>query len=115
MSDIIREEVKARLDANEARAATAVEGMRADLKAGLSDFRVELEKMRGEFHQALSAQTKWIVVILFGTLASAGTAWGFLKPSASAAPFVQPTPYVIYAQPSLQTQAPLTTLPISKP
>lgn len=115
MSDVIREEVKARLDANEARAATAIEGMRADFRAGLSDFRVELEKMRGEFHQALSAQTKWIVVILFGTLASAGTAWGFLKASASAAPLAQPTPYVIYAQPAPQTQVPPSTLSIDKP
>ena len=104
MTDINREEVHARLEASEARVATAVTDMRADLKAGLSEIRTDMEKMRADIHQMFSAQTKWIVIIVFGALATAGTTWGFLKPS-NPAPSAQPMPYVIYAQP-FPAQAP---------
>jgi len=98
MTDINREEVHARLEASEARVATAVTDMRADLKAGLSEIRTDMEKMRADIHQMFSAQTKWIVIIVFGALATAGTTWGFLKPS-NPAPSMQSVPFVIYAQP----------------
>jgi hypothetical protein len=116
MTDINREEVHARLEASEARVATAVTDMRAELKAGLSgmrrdmetglsEIRTDMEKMRGsmetmraDIHQMFSAQTKWIVIIVFGALATGGTIWGFLKPS-NAAPSMQTMPFVIYAQP----------------
>ena len=98
MTDINREEVYARLGASEARVATAVTDMRADLKAGLSEIRTDMEKMRADIHQMFSAQTKWIVIIVFGALATVGTAWGILKPS-NLAPSMQSVPFVIYAQP----------------
>lgn len=91
MPDIHREEVHARPQASEARVATAVTEMRADLKTGLSE-------MRADIHQMFSAQTKWIVVIVFGALAAAGTLFSFLKPS-NPVPASQSVPFVIYAQP----------------
>jgi len=106
MSDTYIEEVNARMAASEARVATAVKGVRIDhaalrarLESGLLEIRVDMEKMRGDIHQMFSAQTKWIVVIVFGALASSGTAWGFLKPPTPARS-LQPAPYVIYAQPT---------------
>jgi hypothetical protein len=110
MTNINREEVHARLEASEARVATAVtdmraelktglSGMRRDMETGLSEIRADMEKMRADIHQMFSAQTKWIVIIVFGALATAGTVWGFLKPS-NPAPSMQSVPFVIYAQPS---------------
>jgi hypothetical protein len=120
MTDINREEVHARLEASEARVATAVTDMRADLKTGLSEIRTDMEKMRGsmetmraDIHQMFSAQTKWIVIIVFGALATAGTIWGFLKPSYPA-PSMQSVPFVIYAQPS-SAQAPSVVATDSRP
>ena len=95
MSDLNREELNAHTEATEARVATAVEGIRADLKSGLLEIRVDMERMRGDIHEMFSAQTKWIVVIVFGALAAAGTMWGFFRPPATA----NQAPYVIYAQP----------------
>jgi hypothetical protein len=112
MTDINREEVHARLEASEARVATAVTDMRADLKTGLSEIRTDME-MRADIHQMFSAQTKWIVIIVFGALATAGTIWGFLKPSYPA-PSMQSVPFVIYAQPS-PAQAPSVVATDSRP
>lgn len=105
MTDINREEVHARLAASEARVATTVTDMRADLKTGLSEIRTDMEKMRGsmetmraDIHQMFSAQTKWIVLIVFGALATAGTIWAFLKPW-DPMPSTPSVPLVIYAQP----------------
>ncbi|WP_213947697.1 hypothetical protein [Luteibacter sp. dw_328] len=105
MSDTYVEEVNARVAATEARVATAVEGVRIDhaelrasLKSGLLEIRIDMEKMRGDIRQMFSAQTKCIVVIVYGALAAAGTAWGFLKPPTPMS--LQPAPYLIYAQPT---------------
>jgi len=149
MTEINREEMHARLEASEARVATAatdmraelktavtdmrgelksglsgmrhdmetglsgmrhdmdtgLSGMRHDMEAGLSEIRADMERMRGsmetmraDIHQMFSAQTKWIVIIVFGALATGGTIWGFLKPS-NLAPSMQSVPFVIYAQP----------------
>jgi hypothetical protein len=115
MSDTYVEEVNARVAATEARVATAVEGVRIDhaelrasLKSGLLEIRVDMEKMRGDIRRMFSAQTKWIEVIVFGALAAAGTAWGFLKPPTPMS--LQPAPYVIYAQP-MPVKAPPARLP----
>jgi len=44
MSDLNREELNAHTEATEARVATAVEGIRADLKSGLLEIRVDMER-----------------------------------------------------------------------
>ncbi|PTR30098.1 hypothetical protein C8J98_107234 [Luteibacter sp. OK325] len=113
MTEINREEVHARLEATEARVATAVTDMRADLKTGLSEIRTDMEKMRADIHQMFSAQTKWIVIIVFGALATAGTIWSFLKPS-NPMPSMQSVPFVIYAQP-FPAQAPPAVASDSRP
>ncbi len=131
MTDINREEVHARIEASEARVATVLTDMRADLKTGLSEMRADMEtelsemradmktglsemranmetglsemranieKMRADIHQMFTAQTKWIVVIVFGALAAAGTIFNIVKPI-SPVPSAQSAPFVIYAQP----------------
>ena len=109
MTEINRQEMHARLEASEARVATAVTDMRAELKtvvtdmrgelkSGLSEIRADMETMRADIHQMFSAQTEWIVIIVFGALATGGTIWGYLKP-ANLAPSMQLVPFVIYAQP----------------
>lgn len=110
MSDINREEFNAGIEASEARVARTVEGLRADsaelrayVTSGFSEVRVDMEKMRADIHQLITAQTKWIVVIVFGALAAAGTVWGFFR---SPMPSMQPVPYVIYAQPSPMQMTP---------
>lgn len=58
MSDMNREEVKARLEASEARVATSMETMRSDLGIGLAKIDIGLAKMDTTLAQILVAVEK---------------------------------------------------------
>ncbi len=71
MSDMNREEVKARLEASEARVASALDGMRADMSTIKNDVLTAIANVRTDHAKDQVVATRWAVGLIFAILLGA--------------------------------------------
>ena len=71
MTDMNREEVKARLDATEAKVASAIDGMRAEMSSSKNDVLTAIANVRTDHAKDQVVATRWAVGVIFAILLAA--------------------------------------------